>query len=199
MRRKSAVALAVLVSAVILLGEPGGAAPGVKSVGVVDFYSPTPLGVFVGVFPERFAADDLSAQLARAANGRFTVIPRGTMERAEGSLRWQDVDVLHYDRLGVLARSVGADALILGWIPLLSVDAGGGGMAIPPDGEGPPNAEVNLVIQVFDAAQGRRVAETRQAASALGTTRSLLTQRVLHDALVPAVAPVADALTAPAP
>jgi hypothetical protein len=199
MRWTRAVALAVLAGAVILSGGPGGAAPGVKTVGVVDFYAPTPLGAFVGVFPERFAADDLSAQLARAANGRFTVIPRGTMERAEGALRWRDVDVLHYDRLGALARSVGADALILGWIPLLVVDAGGAGVVIPPDGEGPPSAEVNLVIQVFDATQGRRVAETKQAASALGTTRSLLTQRVLHDALVPAVVPVTDALTVPAP
>ncbi|HKV45127.1 MAG TPA: hypothetical protein VJT32_10710 [bacterium] len=196
---KRAVALAVFVSAVTLSGEPGGAATGVKTVGVVDFYAPTPLGMFVGVIPERFAADDLSVLLSRAADGRFTMIPRGTIERAEGALRWQEVDVLHYDRLGALARAVGADALILGWIPLLAVDAAGGGMAIPPDGEGPPTAEANLVIQVFDAAQGRRVAETRQAASGLGTSRSLLTQRVLHDALVPAVLPVVNVLTAPSP
>ncbi len=73
---------------VLLLGAPSIAAPArVPVVGVVDFYAPTPLGVFDGFTPERFAADDVAALLARRAGDRVTVIPRSQVVRAEEALR----------------------------------------------------------------------------------------------------------------
>lgn len=195
-------ALLVLTLVVALPGQAGGAAPAVRMVGVVDFYAQSPLGAYSGLVPERFAADDLSDLLAHAADGRFAVIPRATIGQAEATLRWQNADVLHFDRLRTLARAVGADSLVVGWIPLLVIH-GGGGMPMPRDhdgnGAGPSSADANLVVQVFDAAQGRLVAETRPSASVIGMTRVLLAERVVHEALEPAVPPLLSALTSPAP
>jgi hypothetical protein len=203
----SARTLIVVVAAaallpLILVGLPVSqvGAQGTK-VGVVDFYAPTPLGAFSGVFPERFAADDLSSLLARAPAGRLEVIPRETMQRAEGAMRWQETDVLHFDRLRALAHAVAADRLVLGWIPLLQVEAGGGGgVPVPDDGGGPPTALVNLVLQVFDEAQARVVAGTRTSAEiTMGISRSQLAVQVLHIALERAQPDVLRMLTAQAP
>ena len=178
---------------------PARALPQVIKVGVVDFYAQTPLGTFSGVFPERFAADDLSGLLARAPAGRFDVIPRATMQQAEGAMRWQEADVLHFDRLRALARAVGADRLVVGWIPQLVVEAGGGGGSTPmsSDGGGPPNAFVNIVVQVFDGAEARVVAETHQSADIIGASRSQLATQVLHTALERALPDVLRLLTGP--
>jgi hypothetical protein len=195
MKWRGALVLLVLTLVMNTSGQPTGAAPAVSAVGIVDFYAPTPLGAYSFV-PERFAADALSNLLAQAGAGRFTVTPRESMERAEASLGWQSVDVLHFDRLRALAQAVGATALVVGWIPLLAVRVGGGGGGVPPNGGG-PMADTNLVLQIFDAAQGRLVAETRHSAYAIvGTTRDLLAKQVLHDALVPAVPPLVGSLTA---
>ncbi len=179
---------------------PAGALPQVIKVGVVDFYAQTPLGTFSGVFPERFAADDLSGLLARAPAGRFDVIPRATMQQAEGAARWQEADVLHFDRLRALARAVGADRLVVGWIPQLVVEAGGGGGSTPmsSDGGGPPSAFVNIVVQVFDGAEARVVAQTHQSADIVfGASRSQLATQVLHTALERALPDVLRLLTGP--
>lgn len=188
-----------LVGATGPLPEAGALPQGIK-VGVVDFYAPTPLGTFSGVSPERFAADDLSNLLARAAAGRLEVIPRVTMQRAEGAMRWRETDVLHFDRLRALARAVAADRLVVGRIPLLQVEAGGGGgVPIPPDGNGPPTALVNLVVQVFDEAEARIVAEAHASADIIGATRPQLTEQVLHVALDRGLPDVLRLLTAQAP
>jgi hypothetical protein len=178
------------------------AAPQVIKIGVVDFYAPTPLAAFSGVFPERFAADELSNLLVRSPSDRFKVIPRATMQQAEGAMRWQEADVLHFDRLRALANSVTADLLVVGWIPLLQVETGGGGGSPPlaSDGGGLPSALVNLVVQVFDGAQARVVGETHQSAEfILGNNSSLLTTHVLQIALQRALPDVLRMLTAQAP
>jgi hypothetical protein len=181
--------VAVLLSAMVavsLFGQAGAAAPAAGMVGVVDFYATTPLGPF-GFAPQRFAADDLS-KLLTAGAGRFSVVSRDSMERAEASLGWQGVDVLHFDRLRALARAVGANALIVGQILLLDNLDGG---------RTPPGASVdtNLRLQIFDAAQGRIVAETRQSASLVSPLeRDLRTKEVLLDALVRAYPRLVDAL-----
>ena len=193
----TAALLSLFLMAVPL--PPAGALPQVIKVGVVDFYAQTPLGAFSGVFPERFAADDLSGLLARSPAGRFDVIPRATMQQAEGAMRWQEADVLHFDRLRALSRAVGADRLVVGWIPQLVVEAGGGG-AVPmsSDGGGPPSALVNIVVQVFDGAAARVVAETHQSADIMvGASRSYLTTQVLHTALERALPDVLRLLTGP--
>ena len=119
------------------------------------------------------------------------------MEQAEAQLDWQGGDVLHFERLRALAHAAKVDRLVVGWITLLVVSVGGGGKKMPPDGNGPPMGMSNLVLQVFDAAQGRIVSETRASGFAMGAGPSLLQQWVLHRALVPAVAPLVSALTAP--
>lgn len=192
-------AAALLLLALVASPARQVGAQGIK-VGVVDFYAPTPLGGFSGVFPERYAADDLSSLLAHAPSG-LEVIPRETMQRAEGAMRWQGTDVLHFDRLRALASAVAADRLVLGWIPLLQVEAGGGGgVPLPDDGGGPPTALVNLVIQVFDGAQARMVAETHTSAEiTIGVSRSQLAVQVLRLALQRAQPDVLRMLTPQAP
>jgi len=195
------VAVALLLSVTLVAIPVPKVGAQVVKVGVVDFYGPTPLGAFSGIFPERLAADDLSALLARAPAGRLEVIPRATIQQAEGAMRWQEPDVLHFDRLRALGRAVAADRLVVGWIPLLQVESGGGGsVPISNDGNGPGTALVNIVIQVFDEAQARVVGETRQSAEiTIGVTRPQLTTQVLQIALERGQPDVVRMLTAQAP
>jgi hypothetical protein len=173
---------------------PGAAQPPGPSVGVVDFYSPTPLPLF-GFTPERYAADDLSALLSQGSTP-YIVVPRQTIVQAEAAMRWQSEDVLHFDRLHALAAAVGAGRLVVGWIPLLVVHQGGG---IFPSGADSRAADVNLVVQVFDAAQGRLTAERKSVASILGPpTRDLVAQQVIDQALRSAAPAIAPFLTQPA-
>jgi hypothetical protein len=196
MRPYHPLRIATLCLIALCATAPVGAQPAAQSVGVVDFYSPTPLPPF-NFTPERYAADDLSALLSRGA-APYIVIPRATIAQAQAAMRWQEVDVLHFDRLRALAAAVGANRLIVGWIPLLVVHQGGG--VFPSGGDAAPrSADVNLVIQVFDAAQGRLTAERRFAASILGPpTRDLVGQEVLDRALRSAAPAIAPLLTEPA-
>ena len=199
MRWLGVVVLLFLITAASQSGPVNAAAATGRTVGVVDFYSPTPLGAF-GFVPERFGADELSTLLAQSGGGQLTVVPRDSMGNAEASVGWQNTDVLHFDRLRVLAQAAGANTLVVGWISMLVVRAGGGGGGFPPNGSGPPMADTNLVLQVFDAAQGRLVGETRQSGSVvLATTRVLLAKQVLHDALARGVSPLVGALSAGTP
>lgn len=196
--RLTGVIVAILVLLVALLAIPvPRAGAQVMKVGVVDFYAPTPLGAFSGVFPERLAADDLSALLARTPAGRVEVIPRPTMQQAEGAMRWQEPDVLHFDRLRALARAVAADRLVVGRIPLLQVESGGGGGVPVPDDGSVATALVNIVVQVFDEPQARMIGETRQSADiTIGVSRPQLATQVLHIALERAQPDVLKMLTA---
>ncbi|HYM92290.1 MAG TPA: hypothetical protein VEW91_11730 [bacterium] len=173
---------AVVASVLLSFSVPVGAtASGPTVVGVVDLYAPTPLAAFSGLFPERFAADDLSASLARAAAGRFTLVPRDAVEKAASGAGWRGEDVLHFDRLGRLARIVGADRLVIGWIAALDMSDSGG---VGPDNGGTPHMiDATIVVQVFDAAQGRIISETRQMGSAVGAVPSVLAEQALHRAV----------------
>jgi len=174
--------LAALLTVAGLRAPEGTASSSVRTLGVVDFYAVTPLGSFEGSFPERFAADDLSDLLTRAGGDRAAVIPRGVVRQAEASSGWRSEDVLRFERLASLAHAIGADQLVIGWIIMLDVETGGSH-----DG-GPPMADVSVVVQLFDVAQRRIVAETRQSASALlFGTRTSLAEQGLHLALSPTV------------
>jgi hypothetical protein len=154
------------------------------TVGVVEFYAPTPLPILPGVALESFAADDLSRSLARSAPGSWTVIPAATMRRAEGDMHWRTADALHFDRLQALAKAVGADRLVVGWIPLFSVNGTGGrSIPFPVDGGDQPTADVGIVVQVFDPSAGRLVGETRKDGFALGVTSWQVSTAALHVAL----------------
>jgi hypothetical protein len=198
---RARVPVAVLLSVILVTISVPKVAAQVVKVGVVDFYAPTPLGAFSGVFPERLAADDLSALLGRVPAGALEVIPRATMQQAEGAMRWREPDVLRFDRLRALARAVAADRLVVGWIPLLQVESGGGGsVPISNDGDGEGTALVNIVVQVFDEAQARLVGETRQSAElTIGITRPQLTTQVLQVALERAQPDVLRMLAVQAP
>jgi hypothetical protein len=174
--------LAVLLVVAGLRAPEGAASPSVGALGVADFYAVTPLGSFEGSFPERFAADDLSDLLIRAGGDRVAVIPRGVVRQAEASSGWRSEDVLRFERLASLAHAIGADQLVIGWITMLVVETGGSR-----DG-GPPMADASVVVQVFDVAQRRIVAETHQSASTLlFGTRTSLAEQSLHLALSPTV------------
>ena len=191
--------IAVLVVTMSASAPTRVAAQAAQAVGVVDFYSPGTLQTIPGVTPELFAADELTAMLANASGGHFTVIPRRTMLQAQSQLGWRNWDALSFQRLQALGHAVNADHLIVGWIPLLVISVGGGNGRIPPEGAGPPEATANLVVQVFGVAEGRILTETRGSGFALGATSNLLAEWSLQRALQPTVAPVLGALTSSAP
>jgi hypothetical protein len=173
---------------------PGAAAaPPAATVAVVDFYAITPVPPVSGLIAERFAADDLSAMLA----GRVRVIPRPTVQQAERDLGWRDGDVLKYGRLEELARRLHADRLVVGWIRELVNTSPGSDGTVPRMGNGPIMGFAVLVVQVFDAAQGRIVAQVQGEGDAVGMVRLVLTEQVLHRALAPTVGPLSSALAAP--
>jgi hypothetical protein len=189
----------VILAAVVGLFSTPAAPAAVRTVGVVDFYALRTLASFGGATPTRFAADDLSLMLADASGGRFMVAERATMEQAEAQMGWQGDDVLRFARLGALARAANADQLVVGWITLLAVSVGGGNTKPPDGGNGPPTALSNLVLQVFDATQGRIVSESHASGFAMGASPHLLQEWALHRALAPAVAPLVETLTSHAP
>ncbi|HXX37657.1 MAG TPA: hypothetical protein VEP50_05815 [bacterium] len=181
--RRAGTGIAGLVVAASLL-HAAVASAAATTVGVVDFYAPTPVPVIGAVIPERTAADELSALLAHA--GSVTVVSRAEVARAETAMGWRPESVLSFGQLGALARAVGADRLVVGWITMLSVP-GAGGAPLVPDGNGIPLAQAAVVVQVFDTGQGRIVAETRQSASDVGVVPEILVRDVLRNALAPAV------------
>ncbi len=167
------------------------------AVAVIDFYAISPVVPIVGVVPERFAADDLSAMLGRAAAGRITLVPRATVQQAERELRWRDADVLRFARLGDLAQQLRAERLVVGWIKDLTITRGTSA-TLPHTGSGPTNATAVVVVQVFDVAQRRIVTQTESSGFAMGIVRSVIAEEVLHRALEPVVAPTVATLSAPA-
>lgn len=190
----------IVVAMLVLLGLPlrGSRAAGPAfTLGVVEFYAISPVGPIVGMIPERTAADDLSDMLARAAGDRFMVVPRGTMQQAEADLRWREDDVLHFARLSDLAARVHADRLVVGWIQQFSVGKdSSGGFPIPEGGE--VTGFTSLVVQVFDAHQGRLVTEVKGTGDARGLVRTVVAEQVLRYALEPIVRSLLPRLT-PAP
>ena len=135
-------------------------------VAIVDFYdvSTARLGFD---FPERFAADDLAASLtgATAAASRastrgegLTVIPRDVVQAAESAIGWREDDVLRFARLKALAGALNADWLVIGRIAALNVQWAG---------DGPHENVASVVVQIFNATEGRIVSETQQSASTI--------------------------------
>ncbi len=177
-------AVLALVMTVTLLRAGAAAAAG-SSVGVVDFYAPSPLPLIGSVIPERTAADELSAFLARAGNG-VTVVPRATVVQAERTMGWREQDALKFDRLSALARAAGADRLVVGWIRTLNLGGAGNEPRVP-SGNGMRLAQAAVVVQVFDAGQGRLVAERSAAGTAIGVVPEVLVRDVLRNAIAPAV------------
>jgi hypothetical protein len=125
---------------------------------------------------------------AAAGSGSITVLPRADVQRAEDGLHWQNQDALSFSRLGALAHAVGADRLVVGWLPI--VGTAGGGNEPPPGrtGNGVTPITANVVVQIFDAAQGRIVAETHSAGTAIsGPVAALGTEAMLRNALAPTI------------
>ncbi len=195
--RRAAFCAAAL--ALIAAGVPPSAAvaaPAAPVVGVVEFYAISPAGGLNMFSPERFAADNLSAMLARTGAGRITVIPRATVRQAEGALGWHGDDALRFARLGALARQLNAGRLVVGWIKTFSVGMESG--EFPGGGGGMPEAYADLVVQVFEASQGRIVWRTESTADTMGIVAYKVGEEALSRALQPVVSPTIDALTSQA-
>lgn len=193
------VAAGAAVVFLSLLPAPGIAAQSSPAVAVVDFYAPTPVPTYTGVIPERFAADDLSGMLARAGGDRFMMISRATTQRAEADLRWHKDDVLHYARLSALSRNLHADRLVVGWISRFAVGREPSGVVDHHGGGASIRGFAVVVLQVFDAAQGRIVAETQAEGNGQGLVLSGVAQRTLHAAFEPTITSLISTLTSPGP
>lgn len=187
-------------AAVVLLpwSWPAGAAD--HTVAVALFYAPTPVTTYSGLIPEEYASAGMSARLAAAAAGRFTVVPRAQVRAQEGGLRWREWDVLRFARLRELARAAGADRVVVGWIESLVLEhLGGGGNNFDfggGEGGGVLSGMAVVVTQVFDASQGRIVYQTRTAGHAFGTLSMVVVEGALDDAVRRAAVQLPDPLTA---
>lgn len=188
-----------VIAVLSFLPGAGTTAPAPLTVAVVDFYAPTPVPEYAGVIPERFAADDLSGMLAQVAGGRLILISRATVEKAEADLRWHADDVLHFARLSALSQSLHADRLVVGWISQFAVGHEPNGEVVIHGGGGPITGHAVVVVQVFDAAEGRLVAQTSAEGNALGGLNSLVAAQTLHEALQPTISFLLSTLTSPTP
>lgn len=193
MRIRRGVCLLVSVLLPALTVPTGAGAQAARTAAVADFYALAPYGG-LGITPERLAADALSDLLARSSGGRLTVVPRPAVQEAEASLGWRTPDVLRFDRLRALARAAGADTVVAGWITTLVVNDFG---ALP---EPDAYANVNLVLQIYDARAGRIVGQT-QASSYVtaGVQRDLLTAQALREADANGLPPLLQVLAAGSP
>ncbi len=199
-RAKPIVGLCVAVMAILLPARPpaGAADP---TVAVALFYAPTPLTTYSGLIPEEYASADMSSKLAAATAGRLVVVPRAQVKMQESGLRWRESDALRFARLSDLARAAGADRLVVGWIQVLALDhlGGGGGKALDiggGDGGGVLDGLAVVVVQIFDASQGRLVYQAQVAGHAAGTITMRVVQDTLDDAVRRAVVQLAGPLTA---
>jgi hypothetical protein len=194
------VALCVVLSA--MLGpawQSAGAAD--HSVAVALFYAPTPLTTYAGLIPEEYASAGMSAKLAAATAGRLVVVPRADVKTRESGMRWRESDALRFARLSDLAHAAGADRLVVGWIQVLALDHLGGGGAKDLDassgeGGGLLDGFAVMVVQVFDASQGRIVYQTSVTGRASGMISMRVVQATLDDAVRRAVVQVVGPLTA---
>ena len=149
----------------------------------MDFYALTPPPPVSGLVPERFVADEVAKMLPEAVRGEAAVIPREAIRRAEAALAWRAWDVLSYARLADLAREARADHLVVGWIRRLELDGTGPGVKAPTEGgDHIVSGSATVLVQIFDAAEGRIVAEAQGDGSTLGQTRLLIARQVLRDA-----------------
>ena len=161
------------------------------AVAVVDFYSPSPLRPVSGIIPEQRAADDLTDLLAGSAGQQVTVLSRVAVREAESAIGWQGADVLRFDRLKRLAGMLNADQLMVGWIQQFVLDRGG------TEGQGGGqffSGLVTVVVQVFDAKQGRLVSQVQQSAYELSAPASVVTERLLRSVLARALPSVLPSL-----
>lgn len=176
------VRLLLIITLVIGLSSRAAVAqPAVRAgVAVVDFYSPSPLPPVSGIIPEERAADDLTDLLAGSAGQQVTVVSRVAVREAEVGIGWQGADVLRFDRLKRLAELLKADRLMVGWIQRFVLDRSGTG------GQGGGHffsGLITVVVQVFDATQGRLVSHTQQSAYGPSATGPVVTERLLRSVL----------------
>jgi curli biogenesis system outer membrane secretion channel CsgG len=192
--------LCLVAAAAALSGVPAARAAE-RTAAVALFYAPTPVATYPGVVPEEYASAALSARLAEASAGRFTVEPRSRIRAQEIALRWQGPDALRFARLSELARAAGADRLVVGWIQALVLDRLGGGMGTDfntgGDGGGALDGMAAVTLQVFDASQGRIVYESRVTGHAVGAVASRVVEAALDDAVRRGVARLIGPLAAP--
>jgi hypothetical protein len=175
--------LVVALAAAFLAAGPAAAAD--HTVAVAVFYAPTPIQPYPGIVPEQYAAASMTAMLATESGGRMTVVPRDQVRAKESELHWHEADVLQFARLGELAHALGADRIVVGWIRELTWNTGGSGGRSDIVGGGTAGILYGLadvVYQVFDAAQGRIVYETRAEGHSVGGTRFTAVQATLDDA-----------------
>lgn len=197
LRRSLPAVAAPLLGLLLAWSSPAGAAD--HTVAVALFYAPTPVTTYSGLIPEEYVSADMSARLAAEAAGRFTVMPRDQVRVQESGLRWREWDALRFARLSELARAAGADQVVVGWIESLVLDRlGGGGRTLDfgsGEGGGVVQATVILRAQVFDAAQGRIVYQTRVTGHAVGALPTVVVQGALDDAVRRAALQLPDPLT----
>jgi hypothetical protein len=172
----TAALLAVLV--VLLAGRPAAAAPA-RTVGVVEFYALSPTPSFGGIVAEDYAAADASRLLPAVAGNQAAVISRDTVRQAEGALGWRPWDVLSFSRLAELAGRIGADELLVGWIRMLYVNTEGPGIGRLGFGQ-LLSGSSTVLLQIFDARQGRIVAQASGDGYTIGQVRAFVVEQVLH-------------------
>jgi curli biogenesis system outer membrane secretion channel CsgG len=190
--------LAAALAAAVSPAGPASAAD--HTVAVALFYAPTPVATYSGLVPEEYASADISTRLAAGSAGRFAIVPRDHVRAEESGLRWREWDALRFARLGELARAVGADRLVVGWIQSLVLDRlGGGGNNFDVgggDGGGVLAALAVVIVQVFDASEERIVYQTKVEGHALGAIPAQVVQSALDDAVRRAAVQLPDPLTA---
>ena len=163
-----AVALALAPVGLLSAGTP-------QTIGVVNFAVRPSVPSIPGLFPGRFAADDTTALLQRAAPASLSVISRETMSQAQAALSWRDADITNSARLNALATGAHAAHLVIGTVDRLSVER---------QSTSASGARATIHIQVFTppARITEAVTDTGTAVGT-GSVARIAAQQALHQAI----------------
>jgi len=188
MRRGGSRWVGAAVAAVLALVSSSLSSVGAaQTIGAVDFAVRPPMPSISGLFPGRFAADDVTTLLERDTHAPLVVISRQTMAQAQTALGWRETDMTKYARLSALAERAQATYLAIGTIDRLALER---------QTNSSYRATATVHIQVFTLVPARITGAVAGSGSAVASTSRTAAQQALHQAIEQAL-PSALAKIAP--
>ena len=161
------------------------------AVGVLDFDAPATINSAGTVIPQHFAGDDLSSQLASAAENRFVMLARDSVRHAQVALNWRGVDTDRRERLGALAELVHADKLVVGRITTYNLENEGGGSGRTRGFTG----STTISVRVFDVHSRQWTWQTTASGQGRASSASQAARTIMRSAVTRTVNGLATALS----
>jgi hypothetical protein len=188
------VLIGILAASLAPIAPPGSMADALSlkpAVGVLDFAAPPTVNSAGTVIPQQFAGDDLSSQLASAAENRFVMLARNDVRQAQAALNWSSVDADRRERLAALAERVHADKLVVGRITTYNLESEGGGGGRTRGFTG----TTTISVRVFDVHSRQWTWQTTASGNGRASTAGQAVRNLMRSAVTRTVSGVATALS----